>query len=76
MLDRLALIRSRHAEAGGGDADKEWLMAEVERLRNTLGLCRVQLSKAALYRGYSGGPLGEPATSLALGLANAAEARP
>jgi hypothetical protein len=30
--DRLALIRSRHAEAGGGDADKAWLIAEVERL--------------------------------------------
>jgi hypothetical protein len=36
MTDRLALIRSRHAEAGGGDADKAWLIAEVERLRYRL----------------------------------------
>ena len=36
MTDRLALIRARHAEAGGGDADKCWLIAEVERLRGTM----------------------------------------
>jgi hypothetical protein len=36
MADRLALIRSRHAEAGGGDADKTWLLAEVERLREVI----------------------------------------
>ena len=33
MADRLALIRARHAEAGGGDADKAWLLDEVERQR-------------------------------------------
>jgi len=33
MTDRLTLIRARHAEAGGGDADKEWLLAEVEKLQ-------------------------------------------
>jgi len=33
-MDRLALIRARHEEAGGGDEDKAWLLAEVERLRN------------------------------------------
>lgn len=31
--DRLALIK---AEAGGGDGDKAWLIAEVERLRGEL----------------------------------------
>ena len=33
MTDRLALIKARHAEAGGGNGDLEWLVAEVERLR-------------------------------------------
>ena len=33
MTDRLALIKARHAEAGGGDGDLAWLVAEVERLR-------------------------------------------
>ena len=36
MTDRLALIKARHAEAGGGDGDKCWLIAEVERLRAAL----------------------------------------
>lgn len=31
--DRLTLIEARHAEAGGGDGDKGWLIAEVRRLR-------------------------------------------
>ncbi len=31
--DRLALIKRRHEEAGRGDADKQWLIEEVERLR-------------------------------------------
>ena len=32
-MDRLALIRARHEEAGGGNGDFEWLIAEVEKLR-------------------------------------------
>lgn len=36
MTDRLALIRARHEEAGGGDEDKTWLLVEVERLRKEL----------------------------------------
>lgn len=35
--DRLALIKARHAEAGAGDADKTWLIEEVERLREVPG---------------------------------------
>lgn len=33
MTDRLALIKARHAEAGGGNGDLLWLIAEVERQR-------------------------------------------
>ena len=40
MTDRLALIKARHAEAGGGDGDKAWLIAEVERLITELGTIR------------------------------------
>ena len=36
-MNRLELIKARHAEAGGGDADKAWLIAEVERLQIALG---------------------------------------
>ena len=36
MADRLALIRARHAEAGGGDGDVTWLIAEVEKLRGVI----------------------------------------
>lgn len=32
MNDRLALIKARHIEAGGGNGDLAWLLAEVERL--------------------------------------------
>ena len=68
MTDRLALIKARHAEAGGGDGDLAWLVAEVERLRANMGLCRAQLFKAASYRGYEGGPLAEPTTERILRL--------
>ena len=54
MTDRLALIKARHAEAGGGDAEKAWLVAEVERLREVeksanglLGAIRESLNRAA-----------------------------
>ena len=33
LCDRLALIERRHVEAGCGDADKGWLLAECKRLR-------------------------------------------
>ena len=36
MTDRLALIKARHAEAGGGNGDLAWLVAEMERLRDIL----------------------------------------
>ncbi len=35
--DRLSLIKRRHEEAGRGDADKQWLIEEVERLRASAG---------------------------------------
>ena len=33
MTDRLSQIKARHAEAGGGDADKAWLLEQVRRER-------------------------------------------
>ena len=36
MTDRLSQIKARHAEAGGGDADKQWLIEQVENLRAKL----------------------------------------
>lgn len=37
MQDRLTLIEARYNEQGRGDGDKDYLIAEVKRLRGVLG---------------------------------------
>ena len=44
--DRLTLIERRHEEAGRGDADKDWLIEQVKRLRSELSAVEAALAEA------------------------------
>ena len=60
------------AREGEVAAEITRLCAENDRLRDALVLCRMELFKAAYYRGYEGGPLERPSVGLALREADAA----